>query len=211
MTGPFTLAPLPWEEDALEPAISANTISFHYHKHHKGYVDTLNKLVAKTKFAGMKLEKIIQTTAGASDAAEKNIFNNAAQAWNHDFYWRSLTPDETEPGGKLASAIARDFGETSSLIAELGEAGKTQFGSGWVWLVSKNGKLAVDKTADAETPMAKGINCLLAVDVWEHAYYLDYQNARPKYLESLLGKILNWDYAAENLAKEDHAIRAAAE
>ena len=211
MTGPFTLAPLPWEEDALEPAISANTISFHYHKHHKGYVDTLNKLVAKTKFAGLKLEKIVQATAGASDAAEKNIFNNAAQVWNHDFYWRSLTPDETEPGGKLASAIARDFGETSSLVAELSEAGKTQFGSGWVWLVSKNGKLTVDKTADAETPMAKGINCLLAVDVWEHAYYLDYQNARPKYLESLLGKILNWDYAAENLAKEDHAIRAAAE
>jgi Fe-Mn family superoxide dismutase len=205
------LAPLPWEEDALEPTISAKTISFHYHKHHKGYVDTLNKLVAKTKFAGMKLEKIIQATAGASAAAEKSIFNNAAQVWNHDFYWRSLTPDKTEPDGKLASAIARDFGETSSLIAELGEAGKTQLGSGWAWLVSKDGKLSVEKTANAETPMAKGINCLLAVDVWEHAYYLDYQNARPKYLESLLGKILNWDYAAQNLAQEDHAIRAAAE
>ena len=116
MTGSFTLAPLPWEEDALEPAISANTISFHYHKHHKGYVDTLNKLVAKTKFAGLKLEKIVQAPAGASDAAEKNIFNNAAQVWNHDFYWRSLTPDETEPGGKLASAIARDFGMNDFLF-----------------------------------------------------------------------------------------------
>ena len=211
MTGPFTLAPLPWEEDALEPAISANTISFHYHKHHKGYVDTLNKLAAKTKFAGMKLEKIIQATAGASAAAEKSIFNNAAQVWNHDFYWRSLTPSKTEPSGKLNSAIADAFGSKDELIAQLAEAGKTQFGSGWAWLVSKGGKLSIEKTPNAETPMAKGVNCLLTVDVWEHAYYLDYQNARPKYLEAVLSKILNWEFAAENLTKEDHAVRAAAE
>jgi superoxide dismutase, Fe-Mn family len=211
MTGPFKLAPLPWPESALAPTISANTISFHYHKHHQTYVDTLNKLVEKSKFADMKLEKIVHATAGASDANDKKIFNNAAQIWNHDFYWRSLTPDKNEPSGKLASAIARDFGDVSSLVEQLAEAGKTQFGSGWAWLVSKGGKLSIEKTPNAESPMAKGVNCLLTLDVWEHAYYLDYQNARAKYLEGVLGKILNWNYAAENLAKEDHAIRAAAE
>ena len=211
MTGPFKLAPLPWDEKALEPILSARTISFHYHKHHKGYVDTLNKLVGKTRYAGMKLEDIVRATADSADAGEKKIFNNAGQIWNHDFYWRSLTPNRTRPGGKLAGAIARDFGDVSSLVVELGEAGKEQFGSGWVWLVSRDGKLGVEKTADAQTPMASGVNCLLGVDVWEHAYYLDYQNARPKYLESLMGRILNWDYAAENLVREDHAVRAAAE
>ena len=210
MSAPFTLAPLPWNEKALEPVISAHTIAFHYHKHHQAYVDTLNKLVEKTKFAGMKLEEIVQATEAAADDKEKKIFNNAAQVWNHDFYWRSLTPSKTEPSGKLASAIARDFGDVSTLIAALADAGKNAFGSGWVWLVSKDGKLEIEKTGNAETPMAKGVNCLLTVDVWEHAYYLDYQNARPKYLEAVLGKILNWDYAAENLGKR-HEIRAAAE
>jgi len=211
MSAPFTLAPLPWDEKALEPVISANTISFHYHKHHKTYVDTLNKLVEGSRFAGMKLEEIVRATAGGKDAKEKQIFNNAGQVWNHDFYWRSLSPNASAPSGKLASVIARDFGGTQELIAQLAEAGKTQFGSGWAWLVSKDGKLSVEKTANAMTPMAQGINCLLAVDVWEHAYYLDYQNARPKYLESVLGKIINWDYAARNLEREDEAVRAAAE
>jgi Fe-Mn family superoxide dismutase len=211
MTGPFKLAPLPWDEKALEPTISAKTISFHYGKHHQAYVDTLNTLVAGKKFADMKLEKIVQATADSQDDLEKKIFNNAGQIWNHDFYWRSLTPAKTEPSGKLGSAIARDFGDVSTLIAQLAEAGKTQFGSGWAWLVSKGGKLSIEKTANAMTPMAKGVNCLLTIDVWEHAYYLDYQNARPKYLESVLGNILNWDYGADNLAKEDQAVRAAAE
>jgi superoxide dismutase, Fe-Mn family len=211
MSGPFKLASLPWEEKALEPVISSRTISFHYHKHHQTYVDTLNKLVEKTKFADMKLEKIVQATTGSEDEKEKKIFNNAAQVWNHDFYWRSLSPDKTEASGKLASAIARDFGSTSELIAKLAEAGAGQFGSGWAWLISRDGKLSVTKTGNAMTPMAKGVNCLLAVDVWEHAYYLDYQNARAKYLEQLLGKLLNWEYAAENLAAEAHAVRAAAE
>jgi len=211
MSAPFKLAALPWDEDALAPTISANTIAFHYHKHHQSYVDTLNKLVAGTKYADLKLEEIVQKTAGAGDAKEKQIFNNAAQAWNHDFYWRSLTPSKTKAGGQLDSAIAAAFGDKETLIAGLAEAGTTQFGSGWVWLVSKGGKLSIEKTSNAETPMAKGINCLLTVDVWEHAYYLDYQNARPKYLETVLGKILNWDFAAENLTKEDQAVRAAAE
>jgi Fe-Mn family superoxide dismutase len=211
MAAPFTLAPLPWDEDALEPVISAKTISFHYHKHHQTYVDTLNKLVEGGKFAAMKLEQIIQAAAESQDDKEKKIFNNAAQVWNHDFYWRSLTPAKTDPSGKLESAIARDFGGKQALIAKLAEAGKEQFGSGWAWLVSSDGKLSVEKTANAMTPMAKGVNCLLVVDVWEHAYYLDYQNARPKYLEAVLDKLIDWDFARENLAREDHAVRAAAE
>src|SRR6185503_12237345 len=163
------------------------------------------------KFADMKLEQIVQATAKSGDDKEKTLFNNAGQVWNHDFYWRSLSPAKTEPSKDLASAIARDFGSTSELIAQLADAGKTQFGSGWAWLVSKGGKLSVTKTANAMTPMAEGVNCLLTVDVWEHAYYLDYQNARPKYLETVLTNILNWDYAARNLSRESEAVRAAAE
>ena len=211
MTTPFKLAPLPWDEDALAPAISANTIAFHYHKHHQAYVDTLNKLVQGSAYAEMKLEQIVQKSAGAADAKEKQIFNNAAQVWNHDFYWRSLNPAKTEPSGQLDSAIAAAFGSREDLIARFAEAGKTEFGSGWAWLVSKGGKLSIEKTPNAETPMVKGVNCLLTVDVWEHAYYLDYQNARPKYLEAVLGKLLNWEFASENLTKEDQAVRAAAE
>jgi len=211
MPAPFKLAPLPWDEDTLAPTISANTISFHYHKHHQTYVDTLNKLVAGSKYADMKLEQIVRNTAGAADAKEKQIFNNAGQVWNHDFYWRSLSPSKTEPSGQLDSAIAAAFGSREALITQLAEAGKTQFGSGWAWLVSKAGKLSIEKTPNAETPMAKGVNCLLTVDVWEHAYYLDYQNARPKYLEAVLSKLLNWEFVSENLTKEDHAVRAAAE
>ena len=211
MTGPFKLAPLPWDDAALEPAISARTISFHYYKHHQAYVDMLNTLVEKTPFADMKLEKIVQATAKSADDKEKKIFNNAGQVWNHDFYWRSLAPAKTAPKDALASAIERDFGGLDALIAQLAEAGKTQFGSGWAWLVSQGGKLSVTKTANAMTPMADGTNCLLTVDVWEHAYYLDYQNARPKYLETVLANILNWDYAAANLARESEAVRAAAE
>ena len=211
MPAPFKLAPLPWDEDTLAPTISANTISFHYHKHHQTYVDTLNKLVAGSKYADMKLEQIVRNTAGAADAKEKQIFNNAGQVWNHDFYWRSLSPSKTEPSGQLDSAIAAAFGSREALITQLAEAGKTQFGSGWAWLVSKAGKLSIEKTPNAETPMAKGVNCLLTVDVWEHAYYLDYQNARPKYLEAVVSKLLNWEFVSENLTKEDHAVRAAAE
>lgn len=205
----FTLSPLPWDDTALEPVISARTLSFHYGKHHKAYVDTLNTLVPGTKYADMKLEEIVVATAGKDGADEKKLFNNAGQVWNHDFYWRSLSPKAGKPSGKLAAAIERDFGSTDKLIAELAEAGKTQFGSGWAWLVSNGGKLSIAKTANAETPMAKSVNCLLTVDVWEHAYYLDYQNARPKYLEEVLGKLLNWNFAAENLDRESTPVRSA--
>jgi Fe-Mn family superoxide dismutase len=201
----FTLAPLPWNDTALEPVISAKTLSFHYGKHHKAYVDTLNTLVPGTPYADMKLEEIVKASAGK----DPKVFNNAGQVWNHDFYWRSLSPKSGKPSGKLAQAIERDFGGVDKLVAALADAGKTQFGSGWAWLTSKGGKLAVEKTANAENPMAKGVNCLLTVDVWEHAYYLDYQNARPKYLEEVLGKLLNWDYAAANLDKESQPVRSA--
>lgn len=209
MSAPFTLAPLPYDQSALEPVISGRTLSFHHGKHHQAYVDMLNKLVDGTKFADMKLEQIAQATANSADAKEKTIFNNAGQVWNHDFYWRSLSPAKTEPSAKLSSAIARDFGGTEQLVAQLAEAGKTQFGSGWAWLVSKGGVLSIQKTANAATPMTEGVNCLLTVDVWEHAYYLDYQNARPKYLEEVLGKLLNWNYASENLEKESQPVRSA--
>ncbi|HXL98520.1 MAG TPA: superoxide dismutase [Rhizomicrobium sp.] len=210
MAGPFTLSPLPYAEDALAPAISAKTVGFHYNKHHKTYVETLNTLVDGTRYAEMKLEEIVRATAGKDGAAEKKIFNNAGQVWNHDFYWRSLSPNAAAPKGELNDAIARDFGGTDKLIEALATAGKEQFGSGWAWLVSKAGRLSIEKTGNAIDPMAMGINCLLCVDVWEHAYYLDYQNERPKYLEAVLKKLLNWDFAAENLALESHPIRAAA-
>jgi len=202
MAAPFTLSPLPYEENALAPVISGKTIGFHYHKHHQTYVDTLNKLVEGTKYADMKLEEIVRATVKAIDENEKKIFNNAGQVWNHDFYWQSLTPKKPKPGGDLKKAIERDFGTVDTLIEELAKTGKEQFGSGWAWLVSKDGKLSVDKTSNAVDPMAMGTNCLLTVDVWEHAYYLDYQNERPKYLEAVLSKLLNWDFAAQNFAKE---------
>jgi Fe-Mn family superoxide dismutase len=200
---------LPYAEDALAPTISARTIEFHYHKHHATYVKTLNELVAGTKYADMKLQDIVRETAGKDGDKEKKIFNNAGQVWNHDFYWRSLSPNPSTPKGKLKSAI-EEFGGPDKLIEALAEAGKTQFGSGWAWLVSKNGKLSVEKTPNAVDPMSKDVNALLTVDVWEHAYYLDYQNERPKYLQAVLKKLLNWDFAAENLSREDEPVRAAA-
>jgi Fe-Mn family superoxide dismutase len=209
MAGPFTLAPLPYEENALEPMISAKTIGFHYNKHHKTYVETLNKLVKGTSYADMKLEEVVRSAVDRT-GDEQKIFNNAAQVWNHDFYWRSLSPGKHAAKGALKDAIARDFGGEDKLLEKLAEAGKDQFGSGWAWLVSKGGKLAIEKTPNAENPMAKGVNCLLTLDVWEHAYYLDYQNERAKYLQEI-ANILNWEFAAENLAQESHPIRAAAE
>jgi len=202
MAAPFVLELLPYDENALAPVISGKTVGVHYHKHHRTYVDTLNKLVEGTKFGDMTLEEIVRATLNATDEKGKKIFNNAGQVWNHDFYWRSLSPKGNKPSGDLKTAIERDFGGLDALVQKLAETGKEQFGSGWAWLVSKDGKLCVDKTANAVDPMAMGINCLLTVDVWEHAYYLDYQNERPKYLEAVLSKLLNWDFAAENLAKE---------
>ena len=192
------LPPLPYAENALEPVISANTINFHYAKHHKGYVDNLNKLIAGTEFAGLPLEKIITETAGKPDKAA--IFNNAAQAWNHAFYWRSLSPKGGgEPSADLKQKIEASFGTVDACRKELATAATTQFGSGWAWLALDGGKLTVIKTGNADSPLAKGMKPLFTIDVWEHAYYLDYQNRRADYVSAVLEKLINWSFAADNL------------
>jgi len=195
---PNVLPPLPYAETALGPVISANTIGFHYGKHHKGYVDNLNKLVAGTEFAGLSLETIIAQSAGKADKTA--IFNNAAQAWNHAFYWRSLRPKGGgEPPTLFKQRIEASFGTWEACRKELSATAMAQFGSGWVWLVLDGGKLKVTKTGNAEVPMSAGMKPLLTIDVWEHAYYLDYQNRRADYISAVLDKLANWDFAAENL------------
>jgi Fe-Mn family superoxide dismutase len=192
------LPSLPYAENALNPIISANTIGFHYGKHHKGYVDNLNKLVAGTEFADLPLENIITATAGKADKTA--IFNNAAQTWNHTFYWRSLKPKGGgEPPAVLQQKIEASFGTLDACKKELATAATTQFGSGWAWLVLDGNKLKVVKTANADVPMSTGLKPLLTIDVWEHAYYLDYQNRRADYIAAVLDKLINWDFAAENL------------
>jgi Fe-Mn family superoxide dismutase len=194
----ITLPPLPWADNALDPVISANTLSFHYGKHHKAYVDNLNKLIAGTPLEGQSLEAIIKDSAGKADKA--GIFNNSAQVWNHTFYWNSLRPNGGgAPPAALAKLIDRDFGSLDALKKELATAATTQFGSGWAWLASDNGKLVVTKTSNAELPMTKGQKALLTIDVWEHAYYLDYQNRRPDYANAVIEKLINWQFAADNL------------
>jgi len=192
------LPPLPFEQSALEPVISANTLKFHYGKHHKTYVETLNKLIVATEFADMPLERIIKETDGNAEHAA--IFDNAAQAWNHTFYWHSLKrKGGGEPPADLKKLLETSFGGVDECKKQLSSAAVGEFGSGWAWLVQEGDKLKVTKTADAQTPLAKGQNPLLTVDVWEHAYYLDYQNRRVDYVNALLDKIINWEFAAENL------------
>lgn len=194
----YVLPPLPYAQNALEPVISANTVSFHYGKHHKGYVDNLNKLVVGTEFAGLPFEKIIAATSGKADKAA--IFNNAAQAWNHAFYWNSLTSNGGgEPPAALKKMIEVYFGTVDACKKELATAATTQFGSGWAWLVLDGDKLKVIKTSNAESPLIKGTKPLLTIDVWEHAYYLDYQNRRVDYVNAVLDKLINWSFAADNL------------
>ena len=199
MSAPFSLPPLPYADTALEPLISANTLSFHYAKHHKTYVDNLNKLVEGKDLASMSLEEIIIASSGKADMA--GVFNNAAQVWNHTFYWNSLKPDGGgKPTGAIAAAIDKDLGGYDKFKADLSAAAVTQFGSGWAWLVSEAGTLKIVKTGNAEVPLTKGQKPLLTIDVWEHAYYLDYQNLRAKYVETLIDKLLNWDFANQNFA-----------
>jgi Fe-Mn family superoxide dismutase len=201
---PFKLPALPYAEDALEPHISARTLQFHHGKHHKTYVETLNKLIEGGKFADMSLEDIIRTTADAKDGAEKKIFNNAAQVWNHAFFWHCLSPHGGgEPEGDLLARIKTDFGGLDEFRAKFKEAAVGQFGSGWAWLIDENGKLAIVTTANAMTPIAKGQKPLLTCDVWEHAYYLDYQNERPKFVETFLRHLVHWHFAAHVLRNDD--------
>jgi Fe-Mn family superoxide dismutase len=195
----ITLPALPYPQNALDPVISANTLGFHYGKHHKTYVETLNKLIAGTEFADLPLEQIIKATSGKSDRAA--IFNNAAQDWNHTFYWRSLKPKGGgEPPAVLKRLLESSFGSVEACKKELSTAAVGQFGSGWAWLVQDGGKLKVVKTGDADTPLTGSSKPLLTIDVWEHAYYLDYQNRRVDYVNALLEKLVNWEFAAENLA-----------
>jgi Fe-Mn family superoxide dismutase len=197
---PLALPSLPYADNALEPVISANTISFHYGKHHKAYVDNLNKLIAGTDLADMTLEKIVASVAGKADKTA--IFNNAAQTWNHTFYWKSMQPKGGgEPPAALKKKIEESFGSMDAFKKELANAAVTQFGSGWAWLVKDQDKLTVIKTGNADTPIAQGKIPLLTIDVWEHAYYLDYQNRRADYVNAVIDKLINWNFAAENLGK----------
>jgi superoxide dismutase, Fe-Mn family len=194
----FTLPPLPYAENALEPVISANTLSFHYGKHHKAYVDNLNKLVSGTEYESAPLEQVIRDTAGKPD--KSGIFNNAAQVWNHTFYWNCMKRGGGgKPAGRIAQMIDSDLGGYDNFRKEFATACTTQFGSGWGWLVSDGGKLKIIKTPNAENPLSKRQTALLTIDVWEHAYYLDYQNRRPDYANAVIDKLLNWDFATESL------------
>jgi len=194
----MTLPDLPYDKDALGPHISARTLEFHHGKHHQAYVDNLNKLIEGTDLAVESLETIIRKTAGHSNKA--SIFNNAAQVWNHTFYWRSMKPGGGgPPRGSIAEEIASDLGGYDAFVQEFRNAATTQFGSGWAWLAVREGKLAVMKTSNADTPIAHGVKPLLAVDVWEHAYYLDFQNRRGDYLDAYIQNLIDWDFVNANL------------
>lgn len=194
-----TLPALPYGLDALEPNISRSTLEFHHGKHHAAYVTNLNNLVGGTDLEAKSLEDTI--TAVAGDAGKAGIFNNAAQVWNHSFYWQCMKPGGGgQPTGALAEKINADFGSYEAFVEQFKTAGATQFGSGWAWLVLDGGTLKVTKTANADLPLAHGQKALLTMDVWEHAYYLDYQNRRPDYMTTYLEKLVNWDFVAANLA-----------
>ena len=207
-TGPFQLLPLPWAENALDPVISANTISFHYGKHHATYVKKLNELVAGTRYAQMPLERVIAETAGHPDS--QKIFNNAAQAWNHTFFWSCMRPGAGgKPSGAVAEAIERDLGGYDKFRESFIKAAVDCFGSGWAWLALRNGKLEIIALPNAGTPIASGSTALLTVDVWEHAYYLDYQNRRPDFVTAVVDKLLDWNFAAQQLESSSQPRKAA--
>lgn len=189
----FTLPELPYAKNALEPYMSANTFSFHHEKHHNAYVVNLNKLIPGTEFEKMSLEEIIRKSSGP-------IFNNAAQVWNHTFFWQSMKPKGGgKPTGAIAKQIEKDFGSYDKFREEFTNAATTQFGSGWAWLVLDGGKLSIIKTGNAETPVTQGKKAILTIDVWEHAYYLDYQNRRPDFITAFLDHLVNWEFAEKNL------------
>jgi len=189
----IALPNLPFEKNALEPHISEQTIEFHYGKHHNTYVVNINKFIEGTELSGQDLETIIGKTS--KDASKAAIFNNAAQVWNHSFYWNCMKPGGGGvPSGAIAEKINSDFGSYDAFVEQFKNAGVTQFGSGWAWLVLKDGRLEIMKTLNADTPLAHGLEPLLTVDVWEHAYYLDYQNRRPDYLGTFIDHLINWDF-----------------
>jgi Fe-Mn family superoxide dismutase len=194
----FELPNLPWSSDALEPHVSAKTLSFHHGKHHNAYVTNLNKLVDGTDLANKTLEEIMKATV--NDAAKKGVFNNAAQTWNHTFFWNSMTPKGGgEPTGNLKDKIVESFGSVDKFKEEFSTKAATLFGSGWTWLVESNGKLEIVQTTGAGNPLTDCKKPLLTLDVWEHAYYLDYQNVRPNFIKAFLENLINWEFAAKNL------------
>jgi len=195
----FTLMALPYADNALDPVISANTLGFHYGKHHKTYVDNLNNLVKGTDLEGKSLEDVVKATAGKADKAP--LFNNSAQIWNHDFYWKSLKKGGGgKPAGKLAQKIDEAFGSFDEFRKQMSATTISQFGSGWGWLVADGaGALKIVKTGNAEVPLTQGLKPLLTIDVWEHAYYLDHQNRRADYVNAVIDKLLDWEFAAANL------------
>lgn len=197
--GPISLTDLPYAEDALSPHISAKTISFHYGKHHRGYLDKLNGLIHGTPLSGLPLEEIVRKTHGQADQVA--VFNNAAQVYNHAFYWNSMKPGGGgKPGGAVAGKIDAGFGGYEKFVQAFSEAAASQFGSGWAWLVADGEALKIVKTANADTPIATGMKPLITIDVWEHAYYLDYQNRRADYIQAFLEHLVNWEFAEKNLA-----------
>jgi superoxide dismutase, Fe-Mn family len=192
---PFSLPELPYKKDALQPYMSAETLEFHHDKHHAAYVNNLNKLLDGKPQATQSLEEVIMNSDGG-------VFNNAAQVWNHTFFWNCMKPQGGgEPKGELAEAIKRDFGSYEEFKKQFSEAAATQFGSGWAWLVKDGSKLAIMKTSNADLPMKHGKTALLTIDVWEHAYYIDYRNLRPKFIETFLTSLVNWDFVAQNFGK----------
>ncbi|MDB5715176.1 MAG: superoxide dismutase [Sphingomonadales bacterium] len=193
---PFVLPELPYDRAALEPHMSGETLEFHHGKHHKAYVDKANSLIAEKDAPEQSL---IETIAAARAAGDKGLFNNAAQIWNHSFFWQCLAPAGQKPSGKLAEMIDAKFGSTDALVEALAKEAVGHFASGWAWLVLDGEELAITSLHDADTPADKGPKPLLVLDVWEHAYYIDYRNARPKYAETVLGNIINWDFVAQNL------------
>lgn len=194
----IVLPPLPYAKEALEPYISALTLEYHYGKHHNAYVTNTNNLIKDTESENLSLEEIIRISA--NDTAKTGLFNNAAQVWNHTFYWNSLKPGGGGmPYGAIVEKIDSDFGSYENFAKALKEAAMGQFGSGWAWLILENGKLAIHKTSNADTPIAHGKKPLLCIDVWEHAYYLDYKNARTDYADALINHLINWDFANKNL------------
>ncbi|AUX68932.1 superoxide dismutase [Fe] [Porphyrobacter sp. HT-58-2] len=193
----FALSPLPYADTALEPAISAETLSFHHGKHHQTYVDKMNAAIEGTPHADASLEAIIAASRGTN----QGLFNNSAQTWNHAFYWHSMAAETTAPSDELVAKINDAFGSVDALKQQLKDRGVGHFASGWVWLAEKDGKLSIEETHDADTLADSGFNPLLVLDVWEHAYYLDHQNKRPAYLDAVVENKLNWAFASENLAR----------
>ena len=195
----FSLPDLPYGRGDLAPHISEETLNYHHGKHHQAYVTNLNGLIEGTDLADKSLEEIIKIAA--ADKSKAGLFNNAAQVWNHTFYWHSMKPNGGgKPTGKIADKIESDLGGYDQFVKDFKAAGGGQFGSGWAWLVLKDGKLAITKTPNAETPLTEsGVTPILTMDVWEHAYYLDYQNSRPNYMDAFINNLINWDFANKNL------------